>query len=76
MKSPINKWNKIIPIIKWNIRIPINKWNITSPIIKWIEEWILKKIPVSKTAPEFAVKKSKCLLIYLKVLDIRLWSIS
>ena len=43
MKSPINKWNKIIPIIKWNIRIPINKWNITSPIIKWIEEWIVKK---------------------------------
>ena len=43
MKSPMNKWNKIIPIIKWNIRIPINKWNITSPIIKWIEEWIVKK---------------------------------
>ena len=59
MKSPMNKWNKIIPIIKWNIRIPINKWNITSPIIKWIEEWLLKKkIPVSMTAPEFAVKNS------------------
>ena len=43
MKSPMNKWNKIIPIFKWNIRIPINKWNITSPIIKWIEEWIVKK---------------------------------
>ena len=41
--------------------IPMIKWNKASPIIKWIEKWIVKKkkIPISKTAPEFAVKKKK-----------------